>query len=65
MICYIELLGEDSVDGAEVIKRARKPKSSSFLVINSGEDSEVNYSEVIIELGREIGIYSLSLFSER
>ena len=51
MICYIELLEEDNIDNAEVIRRARKLKSSSLLVINSGEDLEVNYSKVIIESG--------------
>ena len=65
MICYIELLEEDNINDAKVIRRARKLKSSSFLVINSKEDLEVNYSKVIIELGREIKIYLLSLFSER
>ena len=65
MIYYIKLLEEDNVDGAEETKRARKLKSSYLLIIDFEEDLEINYSEVIIESGREIEIYSLSLFSER
>ena len=65
MIYYIELLEGNNIDDVEVIKRARKLKSFSFLVINSKKDLEVNYSKVIIELEREIKIYSLSLFFKR